>query len=173
MRGLIAKERQNYDEAEKHLQDALAIWRDSGSDENVAVDLNDLGALASRRKDYDAAEKYYREALELSRKVGHKEGQAVRLSGLGLLSLDRQQWAEAHQRFEQSLSLARKVSCVDLIADAQYGLARVWEAESRLNLALPPAQEALAIYERLQHRNLAATRELVQRLIAAVQKGAN
>jgi hypothetical protein len=34
------------------------------------------------------------------------------------------------------------------------------------DLALPLAQEALKIYERLQHRDLAEVRELVERLSA-------
>jgi hypothetical protein len=55
-----------------------------------------------------------------------------------------------------------------LIAQAQHGLARVWEEEGRPDLALPLAQEALAIYERLQHSNVSVTRELVQKLTAAV-----
>lgn len=40
----------------------------------------------------------------------------------------------------------------------------MWEAEGRADLALPLAQEALRIYERLQHLRLAAARELVERL---------
>jgi hypothetical protein len=37
-------------------------------------------------------------------------------------------------------------------------------------MALPLAQEALTIRERLRHKNLAVTRDLVQRITAAVQK---
>ncbi len=173
LRGLIARTRQNYDEAEKHLQDALAIWRDLGDNETVATALNSLGDLCRKRKDYDAAEKYCREALELVQKSDNKSGEAAYNGSLGALALDRQQWAEARQWLEQTLPLAREVGRVDMIADAQYGLARVWEEEGRPDLALPLAQEALAIRERLQHRNLATTRELVQKLIAAVKKSAN
>jgi len=169
-RGLIARERQDYDEAEKHFQDALAIQRDLGDDKNVAIVLSDLGGLARERKDYDAAEKYYREALELSQKVGDKEGQTVRIGNLGLLALNRKQWNEAHQWYEQALALAREVGRIDEVARMQYGLARVREEEGWPDLALPLAQEALAIRERLQHRDLAETRELVQRLTAAAQK---
>jgi len=172
MHGLIARQRQNYDEAERCFQEALTIFRDIRRHRDVAIVLNDLGKLARKRKDYDAAEKYYREALELGQKIDDKEEQTTNSNSLGKLAIDRQQWAEARQGFEQALPLAREVGRVDLLASTQYHLARVYEAEGRLDLALPLAQEALAIYERLQHRNLAATRELVQRLTAAVQKGA-
>jgi uncharacterized protein HemY len=108
--------------------------------------------------------------LELALKKNDKERQTGLVRNLGKLALDYKQWAKARQWFEQALPLAREIGHIELIADAQYGLARVHEAEDRQDLALPLAKEALAIYERLQHRDLAATRELVQRLTAAVQK---
>jgi tetratricopeptide (TPR) repeat protein len=172
LQGLIARERQNYDEAEKHLRDALVIWRALVYNLTVAIVLNDLGELARQRGDYDTAEKYYREALAVAQKIDDKGGQATYIGSLALIALDRQQWAEARQWFEQALPLAREVGRVDVIASAQHGLARVWEKEDRPDLALPLAQEALAIRERLQHRDLAVTRELVQRLTAAVEKSA-
>jgi tetratricopeptide (TPR) repeat protein len=164
MRGLVARQRKNYDEAERLLQDALAIWRDLGLDWDVATVLNDLGMLASGRKDYDVAERYYREALDLARKRDLKEPQAYISGNLGVLALGRERWAEARQWFEQALSLAREIGRLDEVASNQYLLARVWETEGRADRALPLAQEALDIYERLQHRDLAEARELVERL---------
>jgi len=164
MRGLVASQRKDYDEAERLYQDALAVWRDVGRDEEVAIVLNSLGGLAHAHQEYDAAERYYHEALDLARKIDNKELQANFMANLGDLALDREQWAEARQWCDQALSLAREVGRLDLVASNQYGLARVWEAEGRADLALPLAQEALVIYERLQHRGLATTRELVERL---------
>jgi tetratricopeptide (TPR) repeat protein len=168
MRGSIANERQNYDEAKRQFEAALAIWRELGDDENIIIVLNDLGELARERQDYDVAEKYYRKALKLAQKINDKAIQTTNVGNLGLLAIDRQRWVEAKQWFEQELPLAREVARAELIAQAQHGLARVWEEEGRPDLALPLAQEALAIYERLQHSNVSVTRELVQKLTAAV-----
>lgn len=67
--------------------------------------------------------------------------------------------------FERAISQFQKIiDRDDLIADQEYVLARMWEAEGRADLALPLAQEALKIYERWQHRNLTEVRELVERL---------
>jgi tetratricopeptide (TPR) repeat protein len=131
---------------------------------DVAPVLNDLGELAHVRKDYDAAELYFREALELLREIDDKGNQAECMGNLGQLALDREQWAKAHQWFEQELALAHEVGRIDLTAQAQCGLARAWEAEGRADLALPLAQEALAVYERLQDKDLAEAPELVERL---------
>lgn len=170
MRGLVAQQRKEYAEAERLLREALAAWRESGEDEDVAIVLNDLGALARKREDYEAAERFYREALELVQKQNLKEPQAYISGNLGTLALVREQWAEARRRFEQELPLAEEVGRVDLIAHAKAGLARALEAEGRPGLALPLAQEALAIYQRLQHSALTATQALVERLRGAAQK---
>jgi hypothetical protein len=50
------------------------------------------------------------------------------------------------------------------------GLAHVHKAEGRADLVLPLAQEALKIYERLQHMDLAEVRELVERLRKAEEE---
>lgn len=164
IRGLVARQRKDYVEAERLLQDALAIWRDLGLDANVAITLNSLGAFEHERKEYDAAEQYLREALELARKIDNKEDQAAVAGNLGELTLDSEQWVEARKWFEQAIPLSKEVGRQDMLADNQYRLARVHEAEGRVDLALPLAQEALKIYERLQHKDLAAARELVERL---------
>lgn len=164
MRGLIAQQRDNHSEAERNLREALAIWRGLGQDEDVATVLGDLGKLAHERKKYDAAWQYYHQALELARKINDKERQAICIGVQGELAIDQEQWAEARQWFGQELALAKEVGRVELAAQAQQGLAHVWEAEGRADLALPLAQEALKIYERLQHRGLAAARELMERI---------
>ena len=164
MRGLIAQQRDNYSEAERNLREALTIWRGLGQDNDVATVLGDLGKLAYGRKKYDAAGRYYHQALELTQKIDDKEGQAICIGAQGELAIDQEQWTEAHQWFRQELALAKQVGRVELVAQAQQGLARVWEAERRADLALPLAQEALKIYERLQHMGLAEAQELVERL---------
>jgi tetratricopeptide (TPR) repeat protein len=90
MRGLVAEQRKDYDEAGRLYQDVLAVGRDLGLDSDVATVLNSLGGLARARQEYDAAERYHREALDLARKIGDKEYQAGLLGSLGELALDRE-----------------------------------------------------------------------------------
>jgi tetratricopeptide (TPR) repeat protein len=162
--GVIAKQRKDYDQAKKLLLEALTIRRELGSKDGIAILLNDLGELARELKNYDEAEQYFLEALDLDAQSDRKERIATRCGNLGLLAIDREQWVTARKWFEQELGLVREIGRVNLIAEAQYGLARAHEAEGRADLALPLAQEALAIYERVRHQNLAETKELVERL---------
>jgi tetratricopeptide (TPR) repeat protein len=152
-------------------QNALAIHRDLKSEKDVAIALGDLGNIAYKRKHYDAAEQHYREALRLNgkdQKMESKEGMATQYGNLGLLALDRQRWTEAHEWFEKGLLLAREVGPQSLIAQGAYNLACVHKEEGRPDLALPLAQEALAIRERSRDMNVEVTRGLVDRLRKAV-----
>ena len=47
---------------------------------------------------------------------------------------------------------------------SKHRLARVYEAEGRADLAAPLGQEALKIYERLQHKDVKEVKEFVKRL---------
>ncbi len=164
MRGLLARAQKNYEIAEQSYQEVLAICRARGWDENIAVMLADLGNLEAARENHDAAEDYYRASLELSEKHQSLNGTATGYGNLGKLALNRELSAEAREWFERELSLAREIGRQDLIATAQYELARVCEAEGQLDHALRQAQEASAIYEELHHRNLQEARELIERL---------
>jgi tetratricopeptide (TPR) repeat protein len=165
IRGLVAEQREDYDAAERYYHDALVIFRDLKMDIDVGTLLGDLGHIAQLRKQYDAAERYFREAFALAEKIGSKEGMATRYGNLGILALGRQRWAEARGWFEKALPLALEVGRQSQIAQAKVGFARIHEAEGRPDLALPLAQEALAIYKRLRQKDLAETPELVGRLM--------
>jgi tetratricopeptide (TPR) repeat protein len=164
MRGTVAEQRGDLDEAQRLYTEALAAYRDLGEEADQASVLNDLGGVARGRKDYDRAEGYYGQALAIDEKRGDKEGQATRSSNLGLLALDRGRPAEAREWYERALHLAQQVGRQDLVADAQWGLARVLEEQGRFAEALALAEAALEIYERLRHRDLELTRGLVARL---------
>jgi tetratricopeptide (TPR) repeat protein len=164
IQGLVAQQKQEYSIAEKLFNEALKIRRSLGTDRDTAISLNDLGMIRQEQTDYDLAEHYYLEAIELARKINGKWEQAEFIGNIGEIALARQQWDDARVRFQEQLSIAQDIVRVDLIANARYGLARVNEAEGHADLALPLAESALKIYERLQYKDLAKVRELTERL---------
>jgi tetratricopeptide (TPR) repeat protein len=167
-RGLLAEQRKDYDLARQLLQEALANYRELNLDGDAANVLNDLGGLERDRKQYDAAERYYREALDVYQLRNNMHSTPVVLSNLGQLAYDRNRLAEAYARSEKALQVAREVGRQDLVASNLKTLARVHEDEGRPDLALPLAQEALSIQERLRNKSLPETRELVKRLTKKV-----
>ncbi|TFI52508.1 tetratricopeptide repeat protein [Mastigocladus laminosus UU774] len=164
LQGQIAKQRQEYAEAEQLYQDALAIYRELGDEDMETNALNNLGNVARSQGQYDRAESYYKQALAIAEKLGNKELIASWCGNLGLLALDRNRPTEAHPWYERELALAQEVGRQDLVADAQEGLAEVLEKEGRYAEALELAQKALEIRERLRDRDLEFSRGLVERL---------
>lgn len=164
LRGALAQERKDYDAAAQFFQEALAIRRRLGTDIRVGVALYNLAVLERLRKHYAAAEKYHHEALKLFIALDGKQGIASQYRGLGDIALDCERWAEARQWFEKALPVAREIGQQSLISTIQYRLARAHEQEGRLDLALPPAQEALAIEQKLHRPDVKKKRELVERL---------
>jgi tetratricopeptide (TPR) repeat protein len=164
LRGLLRVQRGDYDGGVRLFQDALVIVRDLKLDDWVAVVLNDLGMAEHRRKHYEDAEAHYCEALKIHQQRDETWWLPAVLGNLASVSLARERLAEAREFYEKELLLAREVRRQDLIADAQFGLACVYETDGQVTLALPLAQEALSIQERLRHKDLPETRELVTRL---------
>ncbi|MEH1831830.1 MAG: tetratricopeptide repeat protein [Nostoc sp.] len=164
LQGLITEQRQDWAEAERLFQEALAIYRELGEEEREAIALNDLGGVAQSQGQYDRAEFYYKQALAIQEKQGHKEGQAIYWGNLGNLALKRDHPSEARLWYERELALAQKVGRQSLVASAKAGLARVLEEEERYTEALPLAQSALEIRERLRDKRLDWTHQLVERL---------
>lgn len=164
IQGLVAQQRQEYDRAERLFNEALKIRRDLGTDRDISISLNDLGMIRQEQKDYALAEHYFLDAIELARKIDGKWEQAEFVGNIGEIALLGKRLDNAQARFQEQISIAREIGRVDLIANAQYGLARVHKAKGFVNLALPLALDALKIYERLRHKDLAQVREFVEML---------
>ncbi len=164
LQGLVARQRGDLTTAVRLFNEALNAYRELKRPDDEAIALNDLGATALQRKEHDRAEDYYRQALALNEQENRKEDQAYVSGNLGLLALDRNRPAEARAWYTRELALAREVDRQDLIASAQYGLARALEDEGQPRDALPLAEDALRIYERLRDQNLEGARRLAARL---------
>lgn len=164
LRGLLAQQKGDLETAAALLQQALDAHRQLGLPVEEAATLNNLGDIAQAARRYQAAQDYYEQALAINSRLADKEGQAIDCCDLGDLCLERGQAAPARAWYERTLGLAREVGRRDLVAQAQYGLARLLEAEGNLREALPLAEESLHLCERIHHRNRDAIRLLVERL---------
>lgn len=164
MRGLVAKQAKEYDEAKQALEKSLALNLELGPSKYVAFLLNDLGDLARECKDYDRAEQYYFQKIELMQQLDLTDGMVSVNLALGFLEVERLNLIKARQWLNESLLQGSQLGIPELIAHAQYGLARVEEKEGHRDLALRLAKAALSIYERLRHKGVIEVGEFVGRL---------
>lgn len=164
LQGVIAEQRRDYPEAERLYQEALAIYRELGNEEDETTVINNLGTVARSQGNYALAESYYKQGWAIAQKLGNKEYEASYSGNLGALALDRKDPTAARPWYERELALAQEVGRQDLVAGAQSGLAQVLEEEGRYAEALPLALAALEIRKHLRDKNLEWTRRLVERL---------
>ena len=117
--------------------------------------LNDLAATKKESGDWDGAEADYHEALRIARKVGYREGVAYMTGNLAELYLARENWIAAERLAHEAMVLAEGIGRLELIASNHHRLSEALLHQQRASVALPHAQQAVAIRTQLRHRDLA------------------
>lgn len=84
---------------------------------------SDWGLLAAASSQYNNAKEHHNKALSNFEEIDDQEGIAVTLVNLGDACLGLQEFVEAHRYYHQALELAGKYQMVEVVADAQRGMA--------------------------------------------------
>jgi tetratricopeptide (TPR) repeat protein len=107
--GRLLRDTGRLDEAQVHLEAALALFEDAGDDRGIASTVDDLGKLHWLRGDYEKALTSTQRALVLRRKIGDRRLIALSLNNLGLVYQDSGQFKLALDAFEQALRIRREI----------------------------------------------------------------
>jgi len=107
--GRLFRDTGRLDEAQVHLEAALALFEDAGDDRGIASTVDDLGKLHWLRGDYEKALESTQRALVLRRKIGDRRSIALSLNNLGLVYQDSGQFKLALDAFEQALRIRREI----------------------------------------------------------------
>ncbi len=141
---------------------AVELWSTLGPERlEVAIGLSALASAEANLGDRAAAERDYREALRIYQVVADAEGIAIVTGSLAGLALERDDWPNAEALARDALPLSEKLGRLELIASDAGGLAQALLGQGKKEEALPYAQRAVEIYEKLAHPDLASARELV------------
>ncbi|RMG97659.1 MAG: hypothetical protein D6706_08040 [Chloroflexi bacterium] len=149
--GVLAQEQGDLPLAERYYREALAQARNAGHQERIVVLLRSLAALAMAQGELETAETHWQEALKLARALGHRWQIARVLSELGELFLQQQEIKAANAAFRELYELARMMQSQELVASAQFGLARVAAHQGDLPRALQYGRESLDSYTAIGH----------------------
>lgn len=156
--GDIASERGNHQQAEKYFLEGLEIARQIEHREWTSLLLLNLGIVARMQANYERAEHYFSESLVLSRQIGIPQIICNILYEYGNLYLDQRQPDVAGSTFHEMLTLVPRES-KDLLALAQYGLARVLTAQGNSVDGQQYGEASLAILEEIGHRSAHEVRQ--------------
>jgi tetratricopeptide (TPR) repeat protein len=148
--GGTAIDRGNYIQAEEYFEEGLVLARQIEQREWVSFLLLNLGIARRKRGNYSQAEKCFTDSLILARQIGIPQIICNTLYEYGNLYLDQDQLENAERTFREMLMTVPKGS-QDLLALAQYGLARTMEAKGEFIEALKLGENSANILEGMGH----------------------
>jgi tetratricopeptide (TPR) repeat protein len=149
--GEVAVAQENYLQAGIYSQEGLVLARQIGHREWTSVLLNNLGLATARQGNYEQASLFFQESLDLAWEIGVPQMIANTLYEYGCLNLDNQQPEQAEMSFRKMLTVISEAD-QDLIALAQYGLARCASALGDFREARRIGGASLATLSVIGHR---------------------
>jgi tetratricopeptide (TPR) repeat protein len=137
------------------MEESLALYREIGDRQGIALVLGNLGMAAWTRGEYERAVALSEESLALYRATGDRRGIARLLGNQALISLHQRDYARAEARCRECLALYRDVGdrqgvshYLPVLAGAAFGQGQIERAarlfgagaalRERLGASLPP-----------------------------------
>ena len=150
--GMVEDGRGNFAQAEACFREGLELARELGQQEQVCRLLAGLGIQAGKRGNYAQAETYFQESLALARQLGVPQIISTVLYEYGNLYLERQQIKTAEASYLEVLDTISEGD-QDLMALAQYGLARSALARGNTGDAWKLGEISVIALESMGHRD--------------------
>jgi tetratricopeptide (TPR) repeat protein/transcriptional regulator with XRE-family HTH domain len=156
--GGAAIEQEHYSQAETYLEEGLVLARQIEHREWISALLSNLGLAAQMQGRYTQAETYLQESLAMARQIGRPQIISNALYAYGNLYLHWQQIESAQTTFREMLTTVSEGS-QDLIALAQYGLARAAMAQGNIEEAWKFGKVSVTTLEVMGHRTAQEVRD--------------
>ncbi|HTK07139.1 MAG TPA: tetratricopeptide repeat protein [Ktedonobacteraceae bacterium] len=141
----------NYILAEKYFQEGLELARQIGHREWTSILLNNLGMTASKQEKYFHADAYLQESLTLARQIGIPQITGNVLNEYGDLCIQQKNFQKASTVYQEMLTIISE-DMQDLMALANYGVARVALAGGNTQEALKFGEMSMRALETMEHR---------------------
>lgn len=100
--GIVFVDENRLEEAKKHYEYALSIYRDVGDKMGMGTTLNNMGVVYWNSADLLQAQTYYNEAMTIYNEIGNRRGKNMVRMNLGLLISKYGRFSEAISYFEQA-----------------------------------------------------------------------
>ncbi len=136
-------------EARALFEQGLAISREIGDRQGMALSLSGLGLAAKDQGDYAAARAFYEESLALYRAIGHKRGVAAVLNNLAAIAWAQEDYAAAGPLYEEGAAIGREAGDRDLVVVTLTGVGWVATRSGRLDEARARLLECLRLIREL------------------------
>ncbi|BCL83064.1 HTH_XRE and NB-ARC domain-containing protein [Ktedonobacteria bacterium brp13] len=161
--GDVATVQTHYEQARFYLEEGLLISRQIGHREALSVILVNLGTVAVAQNNLSEAEEYFKETLSIARQLNRPHLTANVLNEYGKLDLHQRRIDQAEINFKEAISIAPE-GCQDLVALANFGLAKVMLQRGEIQKATITAQESLSTLESMTHSSTNEVRDWLNNL---------
>jgi len=161
----------NFNEARSHYEEALQLYRSLASRNpeaytpDVAMTLNNLGALLSGTHKFEQSQTYYEEALQLYSSLASRNPEAytpavaATLNNLGALLSDTNEFEQSQTYYEEALQIRRSLASRNPeaytpdVAMTLNNLGALLSDTNKFEQSQTYYEEALQIYRSLASRN--------------------
>jgi predicted ATPase len=154
--GAIAFRQGDLARAREMTEEALALFRDLGDENEIGRCVGTLGNIAVGEGDLDRAIDLYEQAAALSREAGNKSRLAVILANLGSIAGQRDDAEAAAAYARQAAGLQRELGERDGLAVSLHNLGRAELSLGRLADADESLGESMEIARQLGYREVIA-----------------
>jgi tetratricopeptide (TPR) repeat protein/transcriptional regulator with XRE-family HTH domain len=168
--GDVVEQQGNYTQAEQYFQEGLELARQIEHREWTSLLLHNLGLTTRKLGNYSLSEQYSQESLILAQQINIPQITCYILYEYGNLHIDQKKINQAKNNFDEMLATAPEGG-QDLIALAQYGLARVLYIQKNIEEAIQMGKTSLAKLEAIGHRDTLEVRNWLHTLEKDNKKG--
>ncbi|HXU32375.1 MAG TPA: tetratricopeptide repeat protein, partial [Thermoanaerobaculia bacterium] len=135
--------------ASRLLSRSLAIKREIGDQQGIALTLANLASVRQTQGDTKGARPYLEEALRISRRLGDAHGTAQVLRGIAAVEMKERHFDRARTNLEEALGLSRQNGDAEGQARAELGWGRLEAASGRNSEAGRHFELALESFRRI------------------------
>jgi tetratricopeptide (TPR) repeat protein len=135
--------------AKQTYEKSLAIFREIGDQEGVALETNNIGVELQSLGDLHGAQKRFSDALSASTTIRDQWGEAIAEANLGEILFDLGDLAASREMYEKSLALCDRIGNKDLGAYDLSGLAQVLQAQGDSHQAWKDEKKAMSTFSEI------------------------
>ncbi|MGW0523326.1 BTAD domain-containing putative transcriptional regulator [Crossiella sp. NPDC003009] len=139
----------DYQQSEGAVNQALAIYRELGSQTGMLHSSNMLGTIGIKIGKIDSAIKHYTSSLDLSDATGNQVGAAIALTNLSSAYWMKGQLQEFSTSAEDAARRAQEVGIEELLAVCQVNMAAGLNSIGKFRRAIPIAKQAQLTSEKV------------------------
>lgn len=165
--GLVALDREHFDESIDWLEKALTVSRGIGWRVVEEKSLVNLGWDYYKMGDFDRSLPYYLAGVQRARELQLPKDETILLKNLGLIYFETSQFELAGETYKESLALAHAMPSIDLILANLNALALLSVKTDHIDEASNYTQQALGLAHSVRDRADEVYALLAKGLIAA------